>query len=69
MSLSDHNKKTGYNNSKNALNNEFKPDDLEEKASMNSDEVADLYKIDELKRRKVYQWNRQQPFSYSNKIE
>ena len=35
---------------------------------MNSDEVAGLYRIDELKRRKVYQCNRQQPFAYSNKI-
>jgi hypothetical protein len=39
-----------------------------ERASMNSEDVADLYKIDELKRRKVYQWNKQKPFNYSNKI-
>lgn len=47
---------------------EIKPDDLEEKLSMNSDELAGLYRIDELKRRKIYQWNKQQPFTYSNKM-
>ena len=72
MSLTDNNnnnnKKTGYKDD-GGVNNLFKADDLEEKASMDSEEVADLYRIDELKRRKVYQWNRQQPFAYSNKID
>lgn len=40
-----------------------------EKSSMNSDERADLYKVDELKRRKVYQWDKQIPFVFSNRME
>lgn len=35
---------------------------------MNSDLVADLYKIDEQKRRKIYQFNKKAKFIYSNKI-
>lgn len=41
----------------------------EQRDSMNSEDAAELYKVDELKRRKVYQWNKQQPFVYSNKME
>ena len=51
------------------MEQEMRADELEEKASMNSEEVADLYKIDDLKRRKVYQWDRQQAFQYSNKMD
>jgi hypothetical protein len=36
---------------------------------MNSDDAAELYKIDDQKRRKVYQFNKKVPFSYSNKVE
>lgn len=43
--------------------------ELIERASMNSEDIADLYRVDELKRRKVYQWNKQQPFAYSNRME
>lgn len=42
---------------------------LSKRDSMNSEDAAELYKVDELKRRKVYQWNKQQPFVYSNKME
>ena len=42
--------------------------DIEERDSMNSQDLAELYKVDELKRRQVYQWNKQQPFVYSNKM-
>jgi hypothetical protein len=36
---------------------------------MNSDDLAEMYKIDEHKRRKLYQFNKKAAFSYSNKVE
>ena len=35
---------------------------------MNSDDLVELYKIDEQKRRKVYQFNKMAQFAYSNKV-
>lgn len=35
---------------------------------MNSDDLAEMYKIDEQKRRKIYQFNKKSAFTYSNKV-
>ena len=39
-----------------------------QKESMDSNEIASLYKIDEFRKRKAYQWNKKKPFTYSNKV-
>ena len=36
---------------------------------MNSEDIASLYKIDEGKKRKIYQWDKKSKFSYSNKMD
>jgi hypothetical protein len=49
-------------------NQPYEGNEEKENTDMNSEDLVELYRIDENRRRKVYQFSKKTQFTYSNKV-
>jgi hypothetical protein len=49
-------------------NEPYEGNEEKENTDMNSEDLVELYRIDENRRRKVYQFSKKTQFTYSNKV-